>query len=63
MSPRTTAEHSDLETITCVIARSPIVIAAPAQTVAPLPAGYDQVDIAVLRWIALESQRTALARH
>ena len=63
MSPTTTADHSDLETIRCVIARSPIVIAAPAQTVAPLPAGYDQVDVAVLRWIALESRRTAVAGH
>jgi hypothetical protein len=59
------AVSSDLQTITCVIARSQIVVAvaAPAPAVTRLPAGYDQVDIAVLRWIALESRRAALARH
>jgi hypothetical protein len=54
---------SDLQTITCMIARSPIVVATLTQAVTRLPAGYDQVDIAVLRWIALESRRAGLARH
>jgi len=57
------AVSSDLQTITRVIARSQIVVAVPAPAVTRLPAGYDQVDIAVLRWIALESRRASLARH
>ena len=57
------ADSSDLQTITGMIARSPIVVVVPAQAVIRFPAGFDQADIAVLRWIALESRRVALARH
>ena len=54
---------SDLQTITRMIERSPILVAVPAQAVPRFPAGFEQVDIAVLRWIALESRRADLARH
>jgi hypothetical protein len=63
MSPNTIEASPDLQTITRMIERSAIVVAVPAQAVTRLPAGFDQVDIAVLRWIALESRRAALARH
>jgi hypothetical protein len=45
----------DIATITSVIERSGIVVAAAAER---LPAGYDQIDIAVLRWIVAEGRRT-----
>jgi hypothetical protein len=63
MKPTTTTYPSDLTTITSLVARSPIMVAAPAQAIARLPAGFDQVDVAILRWISLESRRAALARH
>jgi len=63
MSPTPIADRSDLETITTVIARSPIVVASQTEVLARLPAGFDEVDVAILRWIALESRRAALARH
>jgi len=43
-----------LATLTAVIARSPIVLAAPASR---LPAGFEAVDIAILEWIAAEGRR------
>ena len=46
--------HPDLETLAAVIACSPIVVAKPARI---LPAGYDDVDIAILNWIVNESGR------
>jgi hypothetical protein len=64
MKPATTPYCSDLETLTLTIAHSPIVVAAPAAAMARLPAGYDQVDVAILRWIAVEGRRTShLVRH
>jgi hypothetical protein len=63
MNPTKMEASSDLQTITFMIARSPIVVATLKQAITRLPAGYDQVDIAVLRWIALESRRAGLARH
>lgn len=44
-----------LEAVVATISRSPIVIASPT---ACFPAGYDEVDIAVLEWIAAEGRRT-----
>jgi hypothetical protein len=43
----------DLETLAAVIARSQIIVAAPAKR---LPAGYDDVDVAILEWIAAEGR-------
>jgi hypothetical protein len=43
-----------LETIAATIAASPIVIVPP---VALLPAGFEEVDVAILDWLAGEAQR------
>ena len=51
----------DIATITAAIERSGIVVRAPVER---LPAGYEQVDVAVLCWIVTEARRGAsLARH
>ena len=44
----------DIATITSVIERSDIVVSAAAER---LPAAYEQVDVAILRWIAAEGRR------
>jgi hypothetical protein len=49
----------DIATITSVIARSGIVAAAAER----LPAGYEQIDVAILRWIATETRSGRLVRH
>ncbi len=51
-------QYSDLETLAAVIARSQIVVAElmPRRR---LPAGFDQVDVAILDWIAAEGRRAA----
>jgi len=43
-----------LETIAATIAGSPIVIMPP---VTLLPAGFEEVDVAILDWLAGEAQR------
>jgi hypothetical protein len=43
---------ADVETLAAVIAHSQIVVAAPR---VPLPAGFDEVDIAILDWIVAET--------
>jgi hypothetical protein len=51
------SERADLETLTAVIAHSQIVVAARAcGRAARLPANYDDVDIAILDWIAAEGR-------
>ena len=56
-------EFPDLDTLAAVIARSQIVVAAltmdhrPLRDDRPLPAGFGDVDIAVLEWIAAEGRR------
>jgi hypothetical protein len=47
----------DLDTLTAVIARSPIIVTGPALCLARLPAGFGEVDVAILRWIAAEGRR------
>jgi hypothetical protein len=49
-------QHTDLETLTAVIAHSQIVVAdrTPRRR---LPAGFDDCDIAILDWIAAEGRR------
>jgi hypothetical protein len=59
----------DVETLAAVIAHSQIVIARVVVTqtvglpsvgrVSRLPAAYDDVDIAILDWIAAEGRRVA----
>ena len=53
---RETSDRSDLKTLVATIARSAIVVRACTST--HLPAGYDKVDAAILRWIAADSRRT-----
>jgi hypothetical protein len=43
-----------VETLAATIARSPIVV---RQSATPLPNGFDEVDVAILAWIAGEAQR------
>ena len=46
--------------LAAVVARSPIVVTRPRQPVWParrLPAGFDDVDAAILDWIAAEGRR------
>jgi hypothetical protein len=51
----------DIATITSVIARSGIVVSTAGER---LPAGYEQVDVAILHWIAAEGRRIGrLTRH
>jgi hypothetical protein len=42
-----------LDAITAVIAHSQIVVAEPVRA---LPAGFDDLDIAILEWIAAEGR-------
>jgi hypothetical protein len=50
-------DGTDLATLVAAIARSPIVVARPAAPAPRLPAGFDEVDLAVLDWIAAEGRR------
>jgi hypothetical protein len=53
-------QRPDVETLAAVIARSEIVVArVVAQPAARrrLPAGFDEVDLAILDWIAREGRR------
>jgi hypothetical protein len=43
-----------VDTIGAVIARSPIIVTPP---VTLLPPGFDEVDLAVLNWLAAEGAR------
>ena len=48
-------QYTDLDTLSAVIARSQIVVARPPCR--RLPAGFDEVDVAILNWIAAEGRR------
>ncbi len=50
-------DHLTLETLASVIAHSQIVVAEPAKSAALFPAGFDDVDVAILDWIAAEGRR------
>jgi hypothetical protein len=45
---------ASLETLVSAIAGSPIVVVPPAPL---LPAGFEEVDIAILSWLAGEAAR------
>jgi hypothetical protein len=62
-------QRPDIETLALAIAHSPIVVArvlsqpSSRQAIgesmrAQLPAGFDDADLAILRWIAEEARRT-----
>jgi hypothetical protein len=57
MTPTSMMDRPDLDTLTAVIARSPIVVSEPPSCVARLPAGFGEVDVAILQWIAAEGRR------
>lgn len=46
-------DRPDLDTLAAVIAHSQIVVAAPSKR---LPAGFDEVDLAILDWIIAETR-------
>ncbi len=46
-----------LEALAAAIAHSRIVLVRPAKPASRLPAGFDEVDISILDWIAGEGQR------
>jgi hypothetical protein len=47
-------DRPTLEALLAAVSYSPIVVTRP---VARLPAGYDDVDVAILDWIAAEGRR------
>jgi len=51
-------DRSPLATLIDTIGRSPIVVGRRA---APLPAGFNDVDAAILAWIATEGRRIGRA--
>ena len=50
-------ERPRLETLAAVIARSQIMVAQPAKPRPRFPVGFDDVDLAILDWIAAEARR------
>ena len=62
----TPTTYCGFDRIVAVIARSPIVVsdlclAEPAARLAALPDHFDEVDLAILDWIAAEGRR--IGRH
>jgi hypothetical protein len=47
-------DRLNLNTLAAVITQSQIVVATPVKR---LPAGFNQIDIAILDWIAAEGRR------
>jgi hypothetical protein len=47
-------DRLNLNTLAAVITQSQIVVATPVKR---LPAGFNQIDIAILDWIAAEARR------
>lgn len=56
MDTKIVTRFPDVETLAAVIARSPIVLARP-KVCRRLPVGFDEADVAVLEWIAVEGRR------
>jgi len=56
----TDEQRADIETLKALIACSPIVVRRRKTALRPcLPAGFDQVDAAILEWIAAEGRRVS----
>jgi hypothetical protein len=51
--------YPDIATLAAMIAHSQILVREPAPAVAfgDLPAGFDEVDVFILDWIAAEARR------
>ena len=45
------------EILVTMVAHSQIVVAQPAKPTPDFPAGFDEVDISILEWIAAEGRR------
>jgi hypothetical protein len=54
MESSTDHDRAGLEALAAAIAHSPIVVPRPAT---PLPPGFDEIDLAILNWIAAEARR------
>jgi hypothetical protein len=50
-------DRSDFDTLAVVIAHSQVFVAEPVWR---LPTGFDDIDIAILDWIAAEGRRALL---
>jgi hypothetical protein len=58
MKLTSSAKFPDVDTLAAVIARSPIVVVpSPAPDSRRFPPGFDEMDIAILDWIAAEGRR------
>jgi hypothetical protein len=51
------AKYPDVDTLAAVIARSSIVVQPSAGDSRHFPPGFDEIDIAMLEWIAAEGRR------
>jgi hypothetical protein len=51
--------YPDIAMLAAMIAHSEIVVPAPPRYVASFPAGYEEIDIAILDWIAAEGRRVS----
>ena len=49
--------YPDIATLAAMIAHSQIVVPEPPRYLERFPAGYEDIDIAVLEWIAAEGRR------
>ena len=49
--------YPDIATLAAMIAYSEIVVPQPPRYLECLPAGYEEIDVAVLDWIAAEGRR------
>jgi len=49
--------YPDIATLAAMIARSQIVVREPPRYLEFFPVGYEEIDVAVLDWIAAEGRR------
>jgi hypothetical protein len=49
--------YPDIATLAAMIAHSQIVVPQPPLYLECLPAGYEEIDLAILGWIAAEGRR------
>ncbi len=57
MKLTTGTNYPDLLTLAALIAHSQILVAPARSDARRFPAGFDDVDIAILEWIAAEGRR------
>jgi hypothetical protein len=53
MKLSTDQDSLTVEALVAAVARSPIIVPRPATL---LPAGFEEVDVAILKWIAAEAR-------